>query len=98
MLFYPQNNDDKPSVKKIIIYSVAIFVLLVLLGYFGTKFGWQAFTKKIKGGIKIKQNTVGKKIFVILIPLAALILFVLKNPFLLIIYFIFIKKVKQKYY
>ena len=40
MLFYPQNNDDKPSVKKIIIYSVSIFVLLVLLGYVGTKYGW----------------------------------------------------------
>ena len=30
-----QNNENKPSVKKIIIYSIAIFVILVIAGYLG---------------------------------------------------------------
>lgn len=35
-----QDNQDKPSVKKIILYSIAIFVFFVALGYIGERMGW----------------------------------------------------------
>ncbi len=39
MPLFPQDNDNKPSIKKIIIYSVAIFVLLIVLGMINEHFG-----------------------------------------------------------
>lgn len=36
----PRDPQNQPSIKKIIIYSVSIFVILVVLGYCGEWFGW----------------------------------------------------------
>ncbi len=38
MPLFPQDNNNKPSVKKIIIYSIAIFVLLIVLGMLNEHF------------------------------------------------------------
>ncbi len=35
-----QDDKDKPSVKKIIVYSIVIFVVLVLLGFVGERMDW----------------------------------------------------------
>lgn len=35
-----QDDKDKPSVKKIIVYSIVIFVVLALLGFVGERMDW----------------------------------------------------------